>query len=248
MGSGLLGTRGSGFCIIPCLPVLDLSNLSDVSLFQEHLDRAIFRGEKRAWLFGKESSAVWHYQSRGHRAARKVRTALPCPARGEAALLLTSPSAATCFSTSPHRPTRAAFLPSLSCIQGSYGGTWLAAFASPSSVLPDSPAEWPPLRHFLALASQTAKGSGSLRAAMPSQLGPRGPAVRQAGHEAFGENESSMQPWPLIFTAEWTKDRHRYWPALCRSASHRHMASLIQCSSTSLGARKDPGTHFSDIA
>lgn len=55
-------------------------------------------------------------------------------------------------------------------------------------------------------------------------------------------------PWPLIFTAEWTKDRHRYWPALCRSASHRHMASLIQCSSTSLGARKDPGTHFSDIA
>lgn len=94
----------------------------------------------------------------------------------------------------PHRPTRAAFLPSLSCIQGSYGGTGLAAFASPSLVLPDSPAEWPPLRHFLALASQTAKGSGSLRAAMPSQLGPRGPAVRQAGHEAFGENESSVQP------------------------------------------------------
>lgn len=41
MGSGLLGTPGSGFYIILCLPVLDLSNLSDVSLFQEHLDRAV---------------------------------------------------------------------------------------------------------------------------------------------------------------------------------------------------------------
>lgn len=214
MGSGLLGTPGSGFCIILCLPVLDLSNLSDVSLFQEHLDRAIFRGEKRAWLFGKESSAVWHYQSRGHRAARKLRTALPCPARGEAALLLTSPSTATCFSTLLTDPPgllfclRSAASRALMVGQGSLPSrlpAWYSQTLLLSGHRSDTFLPWPPRQ--------------------PKEVDPSGLRC-QANWDHVDllcarldmrhseKMRVACNPRPLIFTAEWTKDRHKYCLAL----------------------------------